>query len=114
MNGDGIVTMSDISLLRSGFERCGDISADNDFQAMTADGAPTLAQALDPGKIPLRRNTTLHLACPATAISRQVTLSRSMYSRRRVANPLTEHHSSCDMMRTASWPSMLRGTRLRV
>ena len=61
VNGDGIVTMSDISLLRSGFERCGDISADNDFQAMTADGAPTLAQALGPWENPASQEHNLTL-----------------------------------------------------
>jgi len=35
-------------LLRSGFERCGDISADAQFRAMTTDSSPTLSEALSP------------------------------------------------------------------
>lgn len=68
LNNDGVVTMSDISLLRSGFDMCGDISADNQFQALSSNAAPTLAQTLSPWTSPesLQHNLSLTLL-PASA-----------------------------------------------
>ncbi len=48
LNGDGIVSMTDVSLLRSGFDRCGDISADNEFQPLALLMGPTLSQQMSP------------------------------------------------------------------
>jgi hypothetical protein len=61
LNGDGIVSMTDISLLRSGFERCGDVSADNEFRAMSSTSAPMLSQALAPWINPAALQHTLAL-----------------------------------------------------
>ena len=70
LNGDGEVSMSDISLLRSGFDMCGDISADNQFRAMSTGGAPTLSQVLSPWLNPdrLQRPLSLHLNPSTTHI----------------------------------------------
>lgn len=67
LNGDGVVTMSDISLLRSGFERCGDISADPELQALSTNSSPSLAEALAPWTNPggLQHNLSLDLAASA-------------------------------------------------
>ena len=64
LTGDGAVTMADISLLRSGFDRCGDISADNEFRALSTSEGPTLAEALAPWANPsaLQHNLSLSLA----------------------------------------------------
>src|SRR5207244_3984684 len=64
LNNDGFVAMNDISLLRSGFERCGDISADNEFRVMSTNAPPSLAQALAPWTNPsaLKHNLTLGLS----------------------------------------------------
>jgi hypothetical protein len=59
LNGDGIVTMSDISLLRSGFDRCGDVSADNDYSAMRLEASPSLADTLLPWTQPERLDHNL-------------------------------------------------------
>ncbi len=70
LNNDGVVTMSDISLLRSGFDMCGDISADNQFQALSSDAAPTLAQTLSPWTSPenLQHNLALTLLPASTSV----------------------------------------------
>ncbi len=57
LNGDGVVSMSDISLLRSGFERCGDISVDKEFTNGAGNSPTTLAGALAPWTNP---NTLQH------------------------------------------------------
>ncbi|MDQ3929456.1 MAG: PA14 domain-containing protein, partial [Chloroflexota bacterium] len=63
LNNDGSVSMSDVSLLRSGFDRCGDVSADTQFTIQSANAAPTLSQALSPWLRPdtLSRNLGLSL-----------------------------------------------------
>jgi hypothetical protein len=48
LNNDGEVTPADVSLLRSGFDRCGDISADSQLHALDTQGAPTFEQQLAP------------------------------------------------------------------
>ena len=48
LNGDGLVTMTDVSLLRSGFDMCGDISADTEFQPLALTTAPSLSKQLSP------------------------------------------------------------------
>ena len=48
LNNDGEVSMSDVSLLRSGFDRCGDISADAQFNTQSASVTPPLSQLLAP------------------------------------------------------------------
>jgi hypothetical protein len=48
LNGDGVVSMTDVSLLRSGFDKCGDISADNEFQPLALLMGPTLTQQMSP------------------------------------------------------------------
>src|SRR5262249_27206307 len=70
LNGDDMITMSDISLLRSGFERCGDISADTEFQALTTNSSPSLSDMLAPWTNPggLLHNLTLELAPSAQTI----------------------------------------------
>ncbi|HEX9990273.1 MAG TPA: SpoIID/LytB domain-containing protein [Chloroflexia bacterium] len=52
LNNDGEVTLSDVSLLRSGFDMCGDISADGQFSAMSTNLAPSLAPWLNPERLP--------------------------------------------------------------
>ena len=48
LNNDGRVTAEDVSLLRSGFDKCGDISADVQFHTDSSEGAPTFEQQLSP------------------------------------------------------------------
>jgi hypothetical protein len=48
LNNDGTVSLDDVSLLRSGFDRCGDISADAQFGIMSTSAAPPLSQLLSP------------------------------------------------------------------
>ncbi len=67
LNGDGSISMSDISLLRSGFERCGDISADTEFTVQTVNHAPTLSDALAPWTNPTAQQHNLSLALSASA-----------------------------------------------
>jgi hypothetical protein len=61
LNGDGWVTVEDVSLLRSGFDTCGDVSVDNEFSAMSL-GMP-LRQFLAPWANPaaLRRDLAMEL-----------------------------------------------------
>lgn len=70
LNGDGEVTMADVSLLRSGFDQCGDISADNQFSAMSTNGAPTLSQKLAPWTDPyaLQRDLSYELVPSARSV----------------------------------------------
>jgi hypothetical protein len=67
LNGDGEVTPADVSLLRSGFDMCGDISADNQVFALSTENAPSLGQTLAPWLNPgaLRRDLALSLV-PST------------------------------------------------
>jgi hypothetical protein len=69
LNGDGRVTLSDVSLLRSGFDRCGDISADNDIYAMSSDatpsGAPDWSPWLDPEALHNDLSLTLYPSAPS-------------------------------------------------
>lgn len=64
LNGDGLVSMDDISLLRSGFDTCGDISADNQFSVLSTSAAPNLGQVLAPWTHPenLQRNLSIELS----------------------------------------------------
>ena len=60
LNGDGSVTVADLSLLRSGFDRCGDISADNEFRCTVRWGPPPPSRRpLLPGWTQLHFSTTL-------------------------------------------------------
>jgi hypothetical protein len=61
LNGDSWVTMEDVSLLRSGFDTCGDVSVDHEFSAMSV-GVP-LRQFLAPWSNPasLRRDLALEI-----------------------------------------------------
>ena len=70
LNGDGQVTVADVSLLRSGFDRCGDISADNDLSALSTDTGPTLSEALSPwlNSDALQRNLALGLIATNSAV----------------------------------------------
>ena len=63
LNNDGEVSMSDVSLLRSGFDRCGDVSADTQFTVQSASAAPSLSQVLAPWLRPdtLARNLGLSI-----------------------------------------------------
>lgn len=48
LNNDGAISMSDVSLLRSGFDRCGDVSADSQFAVQSPSAAASLSQLLAP------------------------------------------------------------------
>jgi hypothetical protein len=48
LNNDGEVSATDVSLMRSGFDRCGDVSADAQFGTLSASAAPPLSQLLAP------------------------------------------------------------------
>ncbi len=63
LNNDGAVSMSDVSLLRSGFDRCGDVSADTQFTVQSAGATPPLSQVLAPWLRPetLARNLGLSI-----------------------------------------------------
>jgi hypothetical protein len=76
LNGDGVVTMADISLLRSGFDKCGDISADNDYTAMRLEASPSLADSLLPWTQPERmdHNLLLELATSRSKVKRGETV----------------------------------------
>ncbi|HET6313434.1 MAG TPA: SpoIID/LytB domain-containing protein, partial [Chloroflexia bacterium] len=65
LNSDGEVTLSDVSLLRSGFDMCGDISADGQFSAMSTNLAPALAPWLNPERLP----RTLEMSLQASGTS---------------------------------------------
>lgn len=62
LNNDGEVNLADVSLLRSGFDRCGDVSADASFTTMSSENAPTLAQSLAPWLAPDRLQRGLGLS----------------------------------------------------
>ncbi len=64
LNNDGVVDMTDVSLLRSGFDMCGDVSADNQFQILSTGASPSLAQTLSPWTNPegLRKDLSLFLS----------------------------------------------------
>lgn len=66
LNSDGEVTLSDVSLLRSGFDMCGDISADSQFSAMSTNLAPSLAPWLNPERLP--RTLEMSLQTSGTAV----------------------------------------------
>ncbi|HET9492930.1 MAG TPA: SpoIID/LytB domain-containing protein [Chloroflexia bacterium] len=70
LNGDGVVSASDVSLLRSGFDQCGDISADTQLSALSAGLAPPLSQALAPWTDPEahRRDLTMSMWASAAAV----------------------------------------------
>jgi hypothetical protein len=70
LNGDGRVTVADVSLLRSGFDRCGDISADNDLYAMSSDASPGSAPDWSPWLNPaaLHNDLSLSLYAGATTV----------------------------------------------
>lgn len=72
LNNDGIVTMADISLLRSGFDLCGDVSADNEFRAMSTNLAPPLSQTLAPWLNPSAMQHTLSYALSPSSPSVRV------------------------------------------
>jgi hypothetical protein len=61
LNNDGQVTVQDVSLLRSGFDTCGDISADVQFHTDSAEGAPSFEQQLSPWLNPAGMNHELAL-----------------------------------------------------
>jgi hypothetical protein len=69
LNGDGMVTMQDLSLLRSGFDMCGDLpaAAAETFQVMSAPGVPTLSQHLVPWTNPGALNRNLSLTLTASS-----------------------------------------------
>lgn len=48
LNNDGLVTASDVSLLRSGFDKCGDVSADTQLRTMSSEAAPSFEQQMAP------------------------------------------------------------------
>jgi hypothetical protein len=70
LNGDGQVDLTDVSLLRSGFDRCGDISADNDLYAMTSDMSPGTAPDWSPWLKPeaLSKDLSLSLHAGSAAV----------------------------------------------
>jgi hypothetical protein len=67
LNGDGSVTMADLSLLRSGFDMCGDISADNRFRIMSANAGPSLSEVLSPWLNPAALQHTLTISAVPSA-----------------------------------------------
>ena len=69
LNNDGQVTAEDVSLLRSGFDTCGDISADVQFHTDSSDGAPTFEQQLSPWMNPAGLDHGLALDLQASAPS---------------------------------------------
>ncbi|MEO5952400.1 MAG: SpoIID/LytB domain-containing protein, partial [Chloroflexia bacterium] len=71
LNNDGQVTAADVSLLRSGFDKCGDISADNQVRTMSAEGAPTFEQQMAPWLDPasLSHNLALSLVNATTTVA---------------------------------------------
>jgi hypothetical protein len=72
LNNDGQVTAEDVSLLRSGFDTCGDISADVQFHTESAEGAPTFEQQLSPWMNPAALNHGLALDLQASATTARV------------------------------------------
>jgi hypothetical protein len=68
INGDGEVSMTDVSLLRSGFDMCGDISADTAYYASGVSTSPGLSETLAPWLNPegLQRTLSLGLTSSAT------------------------------------------------
>ena len=67
LDADGMVTMRDVSLLRSGFDMCGDLPADGGaFAIMSIAGEVALTQHLTPWTNPgdLNRNLTMRLVAP--------------------------------------------------
>lgn len=72
LNNDGQVTAEDVSLLRSGFDMCGDISADVQFHTDSADGAPTFEQQLSPWMNSGSLNHDLALDMQASSTSLKV------------------------------------------
>ncbi len=76
LNGDGVVSMSDISLLRSGFERCGDISVDKEFANSAGNSPTTLAGTLAPWTNPnaLQHSLTLDIVPSSPNVKVEATL----------------------------------------
>lgn len=72
LNNDGEVSLADVSLLRSGFDRCGDISADASFTTMSSDSAPSLSQALAPWLAPERLQHNLGMSVVSAGGSTKV------------------------------------------
>jgi hypothetical protein len=70
LNGDGEVSMSDVSLLRSGFDLCGDISADGGVRTMAM--STNLAHALSPWLNPEQLQKTLTMRMAASRTSARV------------------------------------------
>jgi hypothetical protein len=70
LNGDGVASAADVSLLRSGFDQCGDISADTQLSALSAGLAPSLSQALAPWTNPEthRRDLTMSITTAVAAL----------------------------------------------
>ncbi len=70
LNNDGQVSATDVSLLRSGFDKCGDISADNEFHTLSTDPAPTFEQQLAPWLDPdsMRHDLSLGLSASETSV----------------------------------------------
>lgn len=72
LNNDGEVSIADVSLLRSGFDKCGDISADSSFTTMSSDSSPSLSQTLAPWLAPERLQHNLSMSLVAGAKSTKV------------------------------------------
>jgi hypothetical protein len=70
LNGDSVVSPADVSLLRSGFDQCGDISADTQLSALSAGFAPPLSQALAPWTSPelQRHDLAISLSAPTPLV----------------------------------------------
>jgi hypothetical protein len=70
LDGDGIVTMQDISLLRSGFDMCGDVPVGGGVQAMSEPGSRSLGDYLAPWTNPdaLRRNLQMRLVATTRSV----------------------------------------------
>jgi hypothetical protein len=70
LNGDGVASAADVSLLRSGFDQCGDISADTQLSALSTGLAPPLSQALAPwtNSDSHRRDLTMSVRASSAAV----------------------------------------------
>jgi hypothetical protein len=70
LNGDSVVSAADVSLLRSGFDQCGDVSADSQLSALSTGLAPPLSQALAPWSNPgaHRRDLTMVVTTSSAAV----------------------------------------------
>jgi hypothetical protein len=70
LNGDGVVSAADVSLLRSGFDQCGDISADTQLSALSTGLAPSFSRALAPwtNADMHRRDLTMSISASSAAV----------------------------------------------